>query len=175
MQNLNHLVSLLQEGYTTIGVVFAAGAALVPQMDNDFAPWDPQVPAAGSKYDKSSSAQIYTYKCHFECIVGDLVIVPPSSAGKLPSIATVVRLDSEPELNFESGVEYKWAIGRVDTAAYDHTMERERDLIRMLRENQKKEQRAKLLASYQLSLPEDAESRKIFDQARQIGPTTKDI
>lgn len=171
MQNLNHLVSLLQEGYTTIGVVFAAGAQPVQRAD-DMAAWDPSYPGQAPR---AASAQIYTYKCHFECIVGDLVIVPPSSAGKLPSIATVVRLDSEPELNFESGVEYKWAIGCVDTAAYDHTMERERDLIRMLRENQKKEQRAKLLASYQLSLPEDAESRKIFDQARQIGPTAKDI
>lgn len=173
MQNLNHLVSLLQEGYTTIGVVFAAGAAPVAKPEDDFAPWYPQM--APVHRDATAGAQIYTYKCHFECIVGDMVIVPPSGAGKLPSIATVVRLDSEPELNFESGVEYKWAIGRVDTSAYDNTMQRERDLIRMLRENQKKEQRAKLLASYQLSLPEDENSRKIFDQARQIGLPSKDI
>lgn len=174
MQNLNHLVSLLQEGYTTIGVVFAAGAAPVQRADDDMAPWDPAYPNQ-PQAPRAASAQIYTYKCHFECIVGDMVIVPPTSAGKLPSIATVVRLDSEPELNFESGVEYKWAIGRVDTSAYDNTMQRERDLIRMLRENQKKEQRAKLLASYQLSLPEDENSRKIFDQARQIGLPSKDI
>ena len=174
MQNLNHLVSLLQEGYTTIGVVFAAGAQPVQRADDDMAPWDPSYPGQAPR-GATAGAQIYTYKCHFECIVGDLVIVPPSGPGKLPSIATVVRHDAEPELNFEAGVEYKWAIGRVDTSAYDNTMQRERDLIRMLRDNQKKEQRAKLLASYQLSLPEDENSRKIFDQARQIGSPSKDI
>lgn len=174
MQNLNHLVSLLQEGYTTIGVVFAAGAAPVQRADDDMAPWDPAYPGQPSR-GATAGAQICTYKCHFECMVGDMVIVPPSGAGKLPSIATVVRLDSEPELNFESGVEYKWAIGRVDTSQYDAVMQRERELIRMLRENQKKEQRKKLLDSYQLTLPEDEKSRKIFDQARQIGLPSKDI
>lgn len=170
MQNLNHLVSLLQEGYKTIGVVFAAGAAPV-EVNDDFPAWAPVQQAQSG----SSRNKIYTYKCHFECAVGDIVIVPPTEEGKLPSMATVVRLDDEPELNFEAGVEYKWAVGRLDTSAWDAVMVRERELIRILREGQKKEQRKKLVESYQLTLPEDAESRKIFDQARQIGPTSKDI
>ena len=171
MQNLNHLVSLLQEGYVTIGVVFSATAP--SDFDDPLdtaAPWN-----GGRQQPPAPRQQVYTYKCHFECIPGDLVILPPSSTGKLPSIATVVRVDDEPELNFESGIEYKWAIARLDTAAYDQVMKRERDLVKMLREQEKKQQRAKLLESYQLSLPDDAESRKIFDQARQIGIHPKDI
>lgn len=167
MQNLNHLVSLLQEGYTTIGVIFAATQ---PQDFDDSAPWNGNRPPQG----QLPRAQVYTYKCHFECVPGDLVILPPSSEGKLPSIGTVVRVDDEPELNFEAGIEYKWAVGRVMLDAYNDILAREKNLIKMLRENEKKTQRQKLLESYQLSLPDDPESRKIFDQARQIGPTSKD-
>lgn len=171
MQNLNHLVSLLQEGYVTIGVVFAATAPSdFDDQEPPMAPWN-----GGRQQPQPPRQQVYTYKCHFECISGDLVILPPSGTGKLPSIGTVVRVDDEPELNFESGIEYKWAIARLDTAAYDEVMKRERDLVKMLREQEKKQQRAKLLESYQLSLPDDAESRKIFDQARQIGIHPKDI
>lgn len=165
MQNLNHLVSLLQEGYVTIGVIFAAGQ-----------PQDYDQPWLGDRSQQLPQAKVYTYKCHFSCKSGDLVILPPSAEGKLPSIGTVVRVDDEPELNFESGIEYKWAIARIDTQAYDIVMVREKELIKMLREQEKKQQRQKLLESYQLALPDDAESRKIFDQARQISTfPTKDI
>lgn len=167
MQNLNHLVSLLQEGYTTIGVIFAAAQQQDLAQYPEPAPWQAGVP-------QMPRAQVYTYKCHFECVPGDLVILPPSSEGKLPSIGTVVRVDEEPELNFEAGIEYKWAVGRVDMKAYTDILAREKDLIKMLRDSEKRVQRQKLLESYQLSLPDDAESRKIFDQARQIGPTSKD-
>jgi len=171
MQNLNHLVSLLQEGYTTIGVIFAADHPSYHEgrvTEPPAAPWS-QVGQA-----RNPMPQVYTYKCHFECVRGDMVILPPSSEGKLPSIGTVVRIDEEPELNFEAGIEYKWAVGRVDMKAYTDILAREKDLIKMLRDNEKKVQRQKLLESYQLSLPDDPESRKIFDQARQIGPTSKD-
>lgn len=169
MQNLNHLVSLLQEGYTTIGVIFAADhPSYHPSKGDDLPPWNGQPQA------QRAMPQVYTYKCHFECVQGDLVILPPSSEGKLPSIGTVVRVDDEPELNFEAGIEYKWAIARVDTGAYDNVLAREKDLVKMLRDSEKRVQREKLLQSYQLSLPDDPESRKIFDQARQIGPTSKD-
>lgn len=161
MKNMNHLVSLLQEGYNTIGVVF--NVVEVPT------PWagSPAAPAP-------STGRTYTYKCHFHCKVGDLVVVPPSSEGKLPSLATVTRVDDEPELNFEGDIEYKWAICKVDDSAYQTMLDRERELIKMLRDNERKVQRQQLLESYQLHLPSDPEGRKIFDAARQIGPTIKD-
>lgn len=169
MQNLNHLVSLLQEGYTTIGVIFAADHPSYHESKSDeVPPWNGQPQA------RSAMPQVYTYKCHFECVPGDLVILPPHQNNKLPSIGTVVRIDEEPELNFEAGIEYKWAVGRVDMKAYTDILAREKDLIKMLRDSEKRSQREKLLQSYQLSLPDDPESRKIFDQARQIGPTSKD-
>lgn len=171
MQNLNHLVSLLQEGYKTIKVSFVERPT---RSIEDFSPIDLMPWQAANQGSGQASGQRYTYKCHFDCQVGDLVILPPSSDSKLPSIGTVVGVDDEPDLNFESGIEYKWAIGKVDTSAYANIMKREKELIKMLREQEKKTQRQRLLESYQLSLPDDPESRKIFDQARQIGLTSKD-
>lgn len=163
MQNLNHLVSLLQEGYTTVAVVFQKVD------DVDIAPWgagqsqQPQMP-------RNPGVQ-YTYKCPLDIgvVKGDLVILPPSSAGKLPSIGTVVEVHGEPELNFESGIEYKWLIGKVDFTMYQDTLVKEQQIMSILRETERKKQRAALLEHYQLALPDDAEGRKIFDQARQIG------
>lgn len=171
MQNLNHLVSLLQEGYKTIKVSFVDRPlrSLEDLSTTDLLPWQQQAASHGQ-----ASGQRYTYKCHFDCEVGDMVILPPSSEGKLPSIGTIVAIDDEPDLNFESGIEYKWAIGKVETRAYADIMKREKELIKMLRDQEKKTQRKRLLESYQLSLPDDPESRKIFDQARQIGLTSKD-
>lgn len=173
MQNLNHLVSLLQEGYKTIKVSFVERPARSLEDFNpiDLMPWQQQEAA---RQGQQATGQRYTYKCHFECQVGDLVILPPASDSKLPSIGTVVQVDDEPDLNFESGIEYKWAIAKVDTSAYADIMRREKELIKMLREQEKKTQRKRLLESYQLSLPDDEDSRKIFDQARQIGLTSKD-
>lgn len=150
MKNMNHLVSLLQEGYTTVGVVF------------------------GNVFDGQATSRVYTYKSHVECIEGDLVIVPPSVNTKLPSIATVVRVDDEPDLNFESGIEYKWLIARVDTSAYDKIVENEKKMVKVLRDGERAKQRRALLDAYQLELPADGEARKIFDQARQIGMTPKE-
>ena len=168
MQNLNHLVSLLQEGYKTIGVVFSAAPQAQP-IDIDIEPIFPSARNA-----RQAGPQVYTYKCHFECMPGDLVILPPSSEGKLPSIGTVVRVDDEPELNFESGIEYTWAVARVDFSQYEQIIGSEKKMIKILRDGEKQAARKRLLESYQLSLPEDGEARKIFDQARQIGLTSKD-
>lgn len=173
MKNLNHLVSLLQEGYVTIAVVFGQ---VQPQdlrgsvKGDEAPPWNQTQYAAP----QPATQQQYIYKCHFECEVGDLVVVPPSKINALPSIATVVRVDNEPELNFEGDVEYKWAVCKVDVRGFEEVQNRERELIKMLRDNERAVQRKALLESYQVSLPSDPEGRKIFDAARQIGPTIKD-
>lgn len=170
MKNMNHLVSLLQEGYTTIGVIFAAAQPW--ELDSAKDEYrEPQVRGANGV---PARAQVYTYKCHFECILGDLVILPPHQNNKLPSVGTIVRIDDEPELNFESGIEYKWAVQRVDMDAYDKIQEKERALIKVLRDGERKKQRQELLESYQLSLPSDPESVKIIADARAIGRTPKE-
>lgn len=152
MQNLNHLVSLMQEGFTTVAVVFARDTRA-------------EFPVGQQRS--------YTYKCPSDVAesltAGDLVIVPPSNDTKLPSIATVVRVDDEPELNFEGDIQYKWLIGKVDTSRYDDIQKKEKAMVKVLRDSERQRQREQLLESYQMSLPQDAESRKLFNQARHIG------
>lgn len=169
MKNLNHLVSLLQEGYTTVGVVFSTlPEKVMPQSQSGSikAPWHQEAP----DYPTAGEAKQYTYKCQFKDVkVGDLVILPPTSGGKLPSIGVIARVDDEPQLNFESGVEYKWLVDLVDTSAYDEVLRKEKEMMRVLRDAEKAKQRKELLDAYQLALPDDPDARKLFDQARLIG------
>jgi hypothetical protein len=168
MKNLNHLVALLQEGYTTVGVVFSTTPEQVRRSHHDEYPTSQRAP--WQQEPQQASEKQYTYKCQFKDIkVGDLVILPPSSEGKLPSIGTVARVDGEPELNFESGIEYKWLVGVVDTKAYAEILEKEKKMMSVLREAEKVRQKKELLEAYQLELPSDPESRKLFDEARLIG------
>lgn len=167
MKNLNHLVSLLQEGYTTVAVSFTSqpidfGVPRDGGRSSQPAPWAQSTVPAGEK--------LYTYKCQFSDLqVGDLVIVPPSSEGKFPSVALVKEVHAEPQLNFENGMEYKWLVGKVDTQGYADIMEKERKMMSVLRDSERARQRKELLDAYQLSLPDDPESRKLFNEARMIG------
>lgn len=166
MKNLNHLVSLLQEGYTTVAVSFTSQP--IPELstkrrgESQPAPWT-QEPV-------QPQGMLYTYKSQFSDLkVGDLVIVPPTNEGKFPSVAIVAEVHAEPQLNFENGIEYKWLVGKVDTQGYADIMEKERKMMSVLRDSERARQRKELLDAYQLSLPDDPESRKLFNEARMIG------
>ena len=168
VKNLNHLVSLLQEGYTTIGVTYGSGysasqkAHAAKMINEGCAPFEVEA------YRRSiTEGKTYTFKAHFECVEGDQVLIHGGD-GKIV-IGNVVRVDAEPQLNFESDIEYKWAIGRVDTSAYDAVVKREAEMINGLRHMERARQRQELLQQLEATLPADGEARKIFDKARQIG------
>lgn len=167
MKNLNHLVALLQEDYTTVGVVFNTSPEQARRAQNDV-PTSQQAPWA--QHPQQAQEKQYTYKCQFKDVeVGDMVVLPPSSEGKMPSIGTIVRVDDEPQLNFESGIEYKWLLDKVDTTGYAAILEKEKQMMNVLRASERAKQRKELVDNYQLSLPEGSESRKLFDEARAIG------
>lgn len=172
VKNLNHLAALLQEGYTTIAVTYGsnlgpAEKAEIRQMVSDGAPaW--QIKEYRDRCTSGRATQKpYTFKAHFECMIGDQILVHGSD-GKIV-IAECVEVHAEPQLNFESDIEYKWAIGRVDTSAYDAVVKREAEMINGLRHMERARQRQELLQQLEATLPADGEARKIFDAARQIG------
>lgn len=173
IKNLNHLAALLQEGYTTIGVRYpvslsSAEKSVVREMVAcGSAPWEVQEYRKACASSRGTPSSVYTYKAHFECMIGDQVMVHGSDGNIC--IVEVVRVDAEPQLNFESDIEYKWAIGRVDTSAYDAVVKREAQMIDGLRHMERAKQRQELLKQLEATLPADGEARKIFDQARQIG------
>lgn len=164
MKNMNHLVSLLQEGYTTVKVEFGSIGQIPPI---DYVLDEPWNGAQAHQQPARATQQRYTYKCFFDCKVGDVVVVPPT--GKGLGLATVVAVDPEPDLNFEGDIEYKWLIAKVDFTQYINVQGKETALIRGLRDVERQKERQALLDHYQLALPQEGEARKLIDEARQIG------
>ena len=178
MKNLNHVISLIQQNYTTIRVSFDNTQRLpekqqpvtINVQDVDGTPWDGQLLPRGQS--QRATPRTYTYKCQIELartLTQGMLVIVPESAHKGVQIGTVVAIDEEPNIDFDSGITYKWIIGAVDTTKYDRIISQEQEMVRLLRESEKAKARQALLDAYHLSLPEGSEARKLFDQAAQLG------
>lgn len=94
-----HLIALLQEGYTTIQVVF-----------ND---------------DVRGRSKPYTYKAPLSAgvEVGDRVVVDSPSNGLV--VVEVVGTDKAPRIDLDADFTYKWIVQKVELKAYEEQLERE--------------------------------------------------
>lgn len=177
MKNLNHIVSMIQQNYTTIKVSFDNMQRLPVKEAQTFeasATGLPEIFEQKTANRQQSPGQLrtYTYKCPHTVAnrlePGMLVIVPESNH-KGVQIATVQKIDAEPDINYDSDIQYKWIIGAVDTTDYDRIIRQENQMVQLLRESEKAKARQALLDAYKLSLPEGSEARKLFDEAAQLG------
>lgn len=136
-----HLIALLQEGYTTIQVVF-----------ND---------------DVRGRSKPYTYKAPLSAgvEVGDRVVVDSPSKGLV--VVEVVGTDKAPRIDLDADFTYKWIVQKVELKAYEEQLEREAKAMDALQEVERQRQRDILLQEFQLRLPEGTDARKLFDQTVQ--------
>jgi hypothetical protein len=109
----NHLISLLQEDYTTVKVRFS--------QDN-------------SK--TFNSPKLYTYKTREKFSVDDYAVV--MVAGHL-QIVKVEEVDDCIDLDFDSGIEYRWIVQRIDLANYETLMEQEKEVSDLIRKAENKQ------------------------------------
>ena len=131
--NHNHILSLMQTGFITIGVRFLGG-------------------------DKE-----YTYKAlESEGVqVGDEVIIDSPREGM--KIVMVTRVDSKPQIDLSSPFPYKWIVQKVCRARYDDLLRQEQEFKDALVEVERVRQREVLMKSFHEYLPEGSEARKLFD------------
>lgn len=117
MQDFQHLIALLQKGYTTIGVRF----------DN--------------------SSQVYTYKAPKSVADAlakdDLVVVPARNTFQ---VVKVVEVHAEPQIDVHKPLALKWIVQKVDTTAYDDQTAREEEAIQKLQVAERAQAQAKALA-----------------------------
>lgn len=104
---MSHLLTLLQDDYTTIRVRF------------------------------KETAKLYTYKVPKSMVleVGDMVVVPTRDEF---SLATVHRIDDEPDIDVTRPYEIKWVVQRVDMADWKRQQEIEAVALERLKSNQRK-------------------------------------
>lgn len=149
--NHNHVLSLLQEQYTTINISF----------DNDMTDEDPPYRARN----RGQQAKRYTYKARLcdNIKAGDHVIVDTPHNGL--TIVVVESIDPTPNINLSAPFPYKWIVQKVDRTVYDELVRREEAFRLALVEVERQKQREAVLKDINEHLPPDSEARKLFDAA----------
>lgn len=116
MQDFQHLIALLQKGYTTVNVRFDTGGPL------------------------------YTYKVSKTIAAtlakDGLVVVPAQNAFK---VVKVVEVHDEPQIDVHKPLALKWVVQKVDTTAYDDQTAREAEAIQKLQVAERAQAQAKAL------------------------------
>lgn len=148
--NHNHILSLLQTGFTTITVSF----------DIDLTYEEDLVQRARNRNKKEKG---YTYKALISdnIKVGDLVVVDSPSNGLV--IVTVTGVDLHPRIDLSAPFPYKWIVQKIDRARYDDLLHQEQEFNDALVEVERVKQRESVMKSFQEVLPEGSEARKLFE------------
>lgn len=145
MMNQKHLLSLLQNDFTTVDVVFESSVQ--------------------DSFGRAvSQSKAYTYKAHLKdgVQVGDKVVVDSPSKGL--SVVTVVAVDKTPRIDVHAPFDYKWIIQKVDTSRYEEMLKKEEQFLEAMAEVERAHQRQRLLEKFQAHLPEGSEARLLFDK-----------
>lgn len=191
MNNSKHLLSLLQNNFRTVHVIFGAewpDAPSVPEAPiildyrAENAPWankpaQARVPgeARAKRSDERAQApaypqaepvhRSYVYKCH-----NDLAVEVGSSAvviddnGRL-RLVTVVKVDEFADIDLNADFSYKWIVDVVDTKLYSDLIEKEQKFSRLVTEAQRVKMREETLESFKSVLPKGGEAARLFNEA----------
>lgn len=148
----NHILSLLQTGFTTIGITF----------DLEMTPRDNATDRARNR---NRQVGEYDYKVmeSDNIKVGDFVIVDSPHSGL--TVAMVSRVDAKPRIDLDAPFAYKWIVQKVDRTRYDEVLKQEEDFKEALVEVERAKQRESVIKDFQERLPENSEARKLFDIA----------
>lgn len=141
-----HLLTLLQEGYTTIEVTFEAFFR-------------------DDKGAIQAHGKTYTYKAKMTENIqkGDAVVVDSPSSGLC--VVHVVNVHKVPKIDLDAPWTYKWIVQKVDRSKYDATLEQEAKFAEVMLEIERARQRELLMEQFTANLPEGSEARRLFDEA----------
>ena len=133
--NMQHLIALLQKGYTTITVAFGGGSM-------------------GSSH--------YTYKAPSNLAStlakDDMVVVPVCQGGSNNfKVAYVVEVHAEPQIDINKPLALAWIVQKVDCTAYDDQTAREAEAIKSVEVAQRRQAQEEALATL-LGTTEDREA-----------------
>jgi hypothetical protein len=121
--NTNHLLTLLQENYTTCDVTF--------DQDND----------------AKGKAPTYTYKISkamadgLKAGVDGTMVVAPCQTVRLDikfRVGRIIAIHDEPQIDVKAPYEYKWIVCTIDRTAYDEQLKREAEAIELIAKTERR-------------------------------------
>jgi len=130
-----HIVSLLQENYTTIEVQF-----------------------------RETQQKTYRYKALKECNieVDDYVVVNVRDELK---IVRVNEVHEYPKIDVDSSIDYKWIVQKIDTSAYDQQVENEEKFLLAMQDVERAKQKDEIKEHFVGLLGDNTEAVKLLEQA----------
>ena len=147
--SLNHTISLFRKDFYTIKVIFNGDKKELGQNTNS-------IPTE------------YTYKClkSIKLEVDDIVVVlTPDGFHKC---VTVTEVHNIPKLDYDSRINYKWIVGKVNTSVYESILEQEeilKERIMELEIESKRQEYLKTIDEMNPLLSKELESWVIEDPA----------
>lgn len=108
----SHLASLLQEGFTTVKVMYGN----IPDL----------------REGTHTLEKRYTFKTFLDLKPGDVVVVPDNAYNKNYSVAMVNSVDAAPDIDFDADFEYKWIIDKVNMEQYEKVLQTEEAQVKAL-------------------------------------------
>jgi hypothetical protein len=142
----SHILSLIQNDYTTIQVVFDEGG------------------------------KQYTYKALLkDAIAVDDLIIVPSQYKFGAAVAKVVAVHDTAEIDTSVNYDYKWIIGKVDMTRYNTILEVEQRFEKTIRELHKRQARRQVLDSVVSAFPEGSQERADMELIVNSGQSLEQI
>lgn len=172
--NHKHLMTLLQENFTTIVCVFREGNDVHPSVhpNSNVAadPWNNRGPTPGTSVPDMRQRPVkgYTYKAHLDdnIQVGDVVVVDSPNVGL--TLVDVVAVHDIPQINLAAEYTYKWIVQRVDTTRYQETLRREKEFTELVVEAERVSQRELLLQQFKDTMPPSGPARILLEKAMTV-------
>lgn len=115
----NHVVSLLQTGYTTVQAVYN-----IDDLEGSF-------------------SKRYTFKVlnDMNVKVGDICVVQTSGY----SLVRIINVHDEPNINLDSEFDYKWVVDKVNLERYKNIITVEKEMLKQLNAIEAKKRRQEVL------------------------------
>lgn len=170
-----HLLSLLQQGMTTVQVTFLAprpGAktgGMPPPAPMPMAPagsWSPPRQTMPWEEAPPPAVQTYTYKAPIGLLrAGDTVVVADAHSPYGLALGNVHAVDPVARIDVDADFDYKWIVQRVDTTEYEQHVHEERNFADTMQAVEATRQREELMQTMANHLPQGSQAREQFDAA----------
>lgn len=176
-----HLLSLLQNNFRTVHVIFENNGTAQSNFDQSECPFENKTPhskgrpgpiildyAVPPPVSLQMPQKSYVYKCHndLKVEVGSRVVVMTDSGGL--KIVTVVKVDDFADIDLTAEFSYKWIVDVVCTDLYNDLLDKEAKFTRLVTEAERAKLREQTLESFKSVIPATGEAAELFHKAFQL-------
>lgn len=116
---------------------------------------DEKLKTIGVQFDQFVGSKIYTYKTHDQFEIGDICIV---SVNRELKLVYVVEVHETAQIEYDSSIDYKWIVQKVDLTKYNNLVERDKNIAKKAAQIMEQKVKRELLEEFKSLLGDDGKS-----------------